>query len=294
MLHLYYKKVKPEQKPGKLENLYIQITRHFSGISFLSSILIGNKTRDMQIAEKRIVLVTGATGGLGTAMCKKLHHDGYTVVANYRNEEKATQWQQQLKDEGYDIAIYHGDVADFESTGQMVQRIVAEIGNIDVLVNNAGITKDGAFRKMSYENWRAVLSTNLDSVFNCTRHVINPMIDKGFGRIINISSVNGQRGQFGQSNYSAAKAGMHGFTKTLAMEVATKGITVNTISPGYIGTDMVMAVKEDVRNMIIAQIPMGRLGGTEEVAYLVSFLASDHASFITGANMSINGGQHVY
>jgi acetoacetyl-CoA reductase len=248
----------------------------------------------MNSLEHRIVLITGATGGLGTAMCKKMHDDGYKVVANYRNEEKALEWQKKLKDEGYDIAIYYADVADYDSCGKMIEKITAEIGPVSILVNNAGITKDGAFRKMSWENWRAVMATNLDSVFNCTRHVINPMIDAGFGRIINISSVNGQRGQFGQANYSAAKAGMHGFTKTLAMEVANKGVTVNTISPGYIGTDMVMAVREEIRNQIIAQIPLGRLGGTEEVAYLVSFLASEHANFITGANMSINGGQHVY
>jgi acetoacetyl-CoA reductase len=248
----------------------------------------------MSTAKKRVVLVTGATGGLGTAMCKKLYDDGYHVVANYRNEEKALHWQKKLHDEGYDIRVFYADVADYDSCGAMVEKITGEMGHVDVLVNNAGITKDGAFRKMSPENWRAVMSTNLDSVFNCTRHVINPMIDNGFGRVINISSVNGQRGQFGQANYSAAKAGMHGFTKTLAMEVANKGVTVNTISPGYIGTDMVMAVKEEIRNQIIAQIPLGRLGGTEEVAYLVSFLASEHANFITGANMSINGGQHVY
>ena len=248
----------------------------------------------MNDPKKRVVLVTGATGGLGTAMCKKLYDDGYVVVANYRNEEKANEWKQKLHEEGYDIAIYYADVADYDSCGLMVDKIAKEIGHVDVLVNNAGITKDGSFRKMSYENWKAVMTTNLDSVFNCTRHVINNMIDNGFGRVINISSVNGQRGQFGQANYSAAKAGMHGFTKTLAMEVANKGVTVNTISPGYIGTDMVMAVKEEVRNQIIAQIPLGRLGGTEEVAYLVSFLASEHANFITGANMSINGGQHVY
>lgn len=248
----------------------------------------------MNSLEHRIVLITGATGGLGTAMCKKMHDDGYKVVANYRNEEKALEWQKKLKEEGYDIAMYQADVADFDSVGKMVAKITADIGPVSILVNNAGITRDGAFRKMSWENWRAVMSSNLDSVFNCTRHVINPMIDSGFGRIINISSVNGQRGQFGQANYSAAKAGMHGFTKTLAMEVANKGVTVNTISPGYIGTDMVMAVREEIRNQIIAQIPMGRLGGTEEVAYLVSFLASEHANFITGANMSINGGQHVY
>ncbi len=244
--------------------------------------------------KKRIVLVTGATGGLGTAMCKKLYDDGYRVIGNYHNEDKAKAWQQKLKSEGYDIDIYYGDVSDYESCGKMIEKITTEIGPVEIVVNNAGITRDGAFRKMSYENWKAVISTNLDSVFNCTRHLINSMIENGWGRVINISSVNGQRGQFGQANYSAAKAGIHGFTKTLAMEVANKGITVNTISPGYIGTDMVMAVKEEVRNQIIAQIPIGRLGGTDEVAHLVSFLASDNASFITGANLSINGGQHVY
>jgi acetoacetyl-CoA reductase len=243
---------------------------------------------------KRVVLVTGATGGLGTAMCKKLHDDGYHVVANYRNAGKANAWMESLAKDNYRIDMYEGDVADYDSVGKMIEKIEKDIGPLDTLVNNAGITRDGAFRKMSYENWKEVLSTNLDSVFNCTRHVINGMIERGFGRVINISSVNGQRGQFGQANYSAAKAGMHGFTKTLAMEVASKGVTVNTISPGYIGTDMVMAVKEEIRNQIIAQIPLGRLGGTEEVAHLVSFLASENASFITGANISINGGQHVY
>jgi len=248
----------------------------------------------MTAEKKRVVLVTGATGGLGTAMCKKLYDDGYHVVANYHSETKAVAWKDKLKSEGYNIDIYYADVADYESCGKMIEKIVEEIGPIEIIVNNAGITRDGAFRKMTYENWKAVIATNLDSVFNCTRHVINAMIDNGWGRVINISSVNGQRGQFGQANYSAAKAGMHGFTKTLAMEVANKGVTINTISPGYIGTDMVMAVKEEIRNQIIAQIPLGRLGGTDEVAHLVSFLASDKASFITGANLSINGGQHVY
>lgn len=248
----------------------------------------------MSETKKRVVLVTGATGGLGTAMCKKLYEDGYKVVANYHSETKALAWQSKLKEEGYNIEIYYGDVSDFESCGKMIEKITNEIGPVEILINNAGITRDGAFRKMTFENWRAVIATNLDSVFNCTRHVINSMIENGWGRVIQISSVNGQRGQFGQANYSAAKAGMHGFTKTLAMEVASKGVTVNTISPGYIGTDMVMAVKEEVRNQIIAQIPVGRLGGTDEVAHLVSYLASDEASFITGANLSINGGQHVY
>ncbi len=244
--------------------------------------------------KKRIVLVTGATGGLGTAMCKVLHKDGFHVIANYRNKEKADVWKAEMLKEGYDIDIYEADVTNYESVGAMVAKIEAELGQIDTLVNNAGITRDTRLANMTPQQWNDVINSNLNSVFNCTRHVINGMIERKFGRVINISSVNGQRGQFGQTNYSAAKAGMHGFTKTLAMEVAKYGITVNTISPGYIGTDMVMAVPEKVRDMIVAQIPVGRLGGTHEVAHLVSFLASEETSFITGANYSINGGQHVY
>lgn len=244
--------------------------------------------------QKRVVLVTGATGGLGTAMCEALYKDGYRVLANYRSKDKADRWKMMMNSKNIKVELFYGEVSDYASVEAMVKDIEEKVGPVDVLVNNAGITRDTAFRKMSYEQWRDVLSSNLDSVFNCTRNVINGMIDRNFGRIINISSVNGQRGQFGQANYSAAKAGMHGFTKTLAMEVARKGVTVNTISPGYIGTDMVMAVKEEIRNQIVEQIPMGRLGGTEEVAHLVCFLASDQASFITGANYSINGGQHVY
>ena len=243
---------------------------------------------------KRVALITGATGGLGTAMCKKLHDDGFRVVGNFRNKAKAEDWIAKLHEEGYDIDTAEGDVCNYESMVAMVQNIENRVGPIDVLVNNAGITRDGRFARMSPEDWHAVIDTNLNSVYNCTRPVINGMIERQFGRIINISSVNGQRGQFGQTNYSAAKAGMHGFTKTLAMEVAKYGITVNTISPGYIATDMVMAVPEKVRDQIVAQIPVGRLGGTHEVAHLVSFLASDATSFVTGANYSINGGQHVY
>ncbi len=242
---------------------------------------------------KLVALVTGATGGLGTAMCKKLSADGYHVVGNYRSKEKADALVAALQKEGYEVELFEGDVADYESVGRMVAEIESKVGPIDVLVNNAGITRDTAFRKMSLQQWKDVMSSNIDSVFNCTRHVINGMIDRNFGRIINISSVNGQRGQFGQTNYSAAKAGMHGFTKSLAVEVASKSITVNTISPGYIGTDMVMAVREDVRNQIISGIPVGRLGDTYEVAHLVSFLASKEAAFITGANFAINGGQHM-
>ena len=246
------------------------------------------------MSRNRIVLVTGATGGLGTAMCKELFKDGYRIAANYRNAAKAEAWLKEMSDAGIEVHPVEGDVTDYDSVGQMIAEIESSLGPVDVLVNNAGITRDGRFSKMTPEDWHAVVSTNLNSVFNCSRHVINGMIERKFGRIINISSVNGQRGQFGQANYSAAKAGMHGFTKTLAMEVAKNGITVNTISPGYIATDMVMAVEQKYRDAIVAQIPMGRLGGTHEVAHLVSFLASDEAGFITGANYSINGGQHVY
>ncbi|MCC5945836.1 MAG: acetoacetyl-CoA reductase [Bernardetiaceae bacterium] len=244
---------------------------------------------------KRIALITGASGGIGTSICKKLTDDGFIVVANYRNREKAEEWNDTMKADGYDLMLAKGDVADFES----VEKLVAEAqekagGTIDVLVNNAGITKDGSFRKMTFEQWDSVLRTDLYSVFNCTRHVINGMLESGYGRIINVSSVNGQRGQFGQTNYSAAKAGIHGFTKSLAMETANKGITVNTISPGYIATEMVMAVPENIRQQIIAGIPVGRLGEPEEIAALVAYLASDAAGFVTGANFAINGGQHVY
>jgi len=248
----------------------------------------------MDNTNKRVALVTGATGGLGTAMCKRLCEDGYRVVGNFRNADKARAWETEMKAQNYDIQLFESDVSDFDSVGRMMSDIEAKVGTIDILVNNAGITRDRPFHKMTKQDWDEVIGSNLSSVFNCTRHVIEGMRERAYGRIINISSVNGQKGQFGQANYSAAKAGMHGFTKTLAIEVASKGITVNTISPGYIATDMVLAVREDVRNKIIEQIPVGRLGGTEEIAYLVSFLASEKASFITGSNYAINGGQHVY
>lgn len=241
----------------------------------------------------RVALVTGGTSGIGAAIGKQLADSGARVATNYRNEDKARQWLSETRGEGYDFKGYAVDVRDFEGCGQMVAAIEKDLGPIDIVVNNAGITMDVTFRKMAREQWDTVLGINLDGLFNVTRQVIGGMIDRGFGRIINISSINGQKGQIGQANYATTKAGMHGFTMSLAQEVARKGITVNTVSPGYIATEMVMAVPEDIRNQIIAQIPVGRLGEPQEVAYLVDFLASDKACFITGANLAMNGGQHM-
>jgi acetoacetyl-CoA reductase len=243
--------------------------------------------------EGKVALVTGGTGGIGTAICKRLADAGCRVVTNYRNEEKTQKWRDACKSESYEIATIKADVSHYPECEALIAQIEKDIGPVDILVNNAGTTRDATFRKMTHEQWDAVISTNLDSVFNVTRPLIQGMMDRGFGRIINISSINGQKGQFGQSNYSAAKAGMHGFTMALAQEVARKGVTVNTISPGYIATEMVMAVPEDVRNKIIAQIPVGRLGEPEEVAYVVECLASEEAAFITGGDISINGGQYM-
>jgi len=242
---------------------------------------------------KRVALVTGGTGGIGTAICKKLARQGHVVATTYRNEEKAREWQAVMKKEGFTFHLYKCDVANFEDSQKMVKSVVQELGPIQILVNNAGITRDSSLRKMTLEQWHAVISSDLDSVFNVTRPVIDYMLETGFGRIINISSINGQKGQFGQSNYAAAKAGMHGFTKALALEVAKKGVTVNTISPGYIETEMVTAVPENIRNSIVAQIPIGRFGTPEDVAHVVSFLISDESGFITGANLATNGGHFM-
>jgi acetoacetyl-CoA reductase len=241
----------------------------------------------------KVALVTGGTGGIGTAICKQLVTSGARVATNYRSQEKAKKWQQALKKEGFDIAVYEADVTDFDACKRMVAQVEKDIGPIDILVNNAGVTQDTTFRKMTAEQWHNVLNTNLDSLFNVTRQVVQGMTDRGFGRIINISSINGQKGQIGQTNYAAAKAGMHGFTMALAQEVARKGVTVNTVAPGYIATDMVLAVPEEVRNKIIAEIPMGRLGSPEDVAYVVDFLVSKEAEFICGAGISCNGGHHM-
>ena len=243
----------------------------------------------------RVALITGGMGGLGEAICIKMAALGYQVVTTHSpGNTKAEEWLAAMGEQGYKFRAYPCDVADYDSAQACVDKVSAEVGPVDVLVNNAGITRDMTFKKMDKANWDAVIKTNLDSVFNMTKPVCDGMVDRGWGRIINISSVNGQKGAFGQTNYSAAKAGMHGFTKALALEVARKGVTVNTISPGYIGTKMVMAIPKDVLDSkIIPQIPMGRLGQPEEVAGLVAYLASDEAAFVTGANIAINGGQHM-
>jgi acetoacetyl-CoA reductase len=246
--------------------------------------------------KKKIALVTGGVGGIGTAVCQRLARDGNFVVANYHVVGDDARWRQAMSAAGLEgsSALALGDVTDFEAMGAMVRAIEAAHGPIEILVNCAGITRDSTFRKMTPEQWRAVISTNLDSLFNVTRHVIDGMVERGWGRIVNISSVNAVRGQFGQTNYSAAKAGVLGFTKALAQEVVRKGVTVNAVSPGYVQTDMVMAIREDVRQKIVAEIPAGRLAKPEEVADAVAFLASENAAYITGTNLSVNGGLHMY
>ncbi len=240
----------------------------------------------------RIAYVTGGMGGIGTAICRRFHDMGYTVIAGCGPTRDHAKWLAEQKADGYTFQASVGNVSEWESTRAAFEH-VSKAGPIDILVNNAGITRDGVFRKMSLDDWRAVIDTNLNSLFNVTKQVIDGMLDRGWGRIVNISSVNGEKGQFGQTNYSAAKAGMHGFTMALAQEVASKGVTVNTVAPGYIGTDMVMAVREDVREKIIQTIPVRRLGKAEEIASIVGWLASDDAGFTTGAEFSCNGGLHM-
>ena len=244
----------------------------------------------------RVALITGGMGGLGEAVCIKMAALGYKVVTTYSpSNTKAKDWLKQMQAQGYDFHAYPCDVADYDSCKACVDKVTKELGPVDVLVNNAGITRDMTFKKMTKGDWDVVMKTNLDSVFNMTKQVMDGMVDRGWGRVVNVSSVNGQKGAFGQTNYSAAKAGMHGFTKALALEVSRKGVTVNTISPGYIGTKMVMAIPQEVLDSkILPQIPQGRLGKPEEVAGLVAYLASEEAAFVTGANISINGGQHMF
>jgi acetoacetyl-CoA reductase len=233
-------------------------------------------------------------GGIGTAICKRLAANGNTVVANCLPDyDKKEEWLSSMRAQGYAVHAAEGNVEEFDSCADMFYRISSIIGPVDILVNNAGITRDGVFKRMSESDWYDVINTNLNSVFNVTRQVVEGMTDRGWGRIINVSSVNALKGQFGQTNYSAAKAGMHGFSKALAQEVVRKGVTVNTISPGYVATDMVMAIRQEVRDQIVATIPMGRLAQPDEIAGLVSYLASDDAGYITGANISINGGLHM-
>jgi acetoacetyl-CoA reductase len=242
----------------------------------------------------RVALVTGGTGGIGTAICKALANNGCRVAASkHVGTGHSVGWRDRRKEEGFDFLTVEGDVSDFESAVAMVKEVEATLGPIEILVNCAGVTRDGFMHKMEPNQWDVVLRSNLDSVFNVTRQVITSMRDKGFGRIINISSVNGQKGQMGQANYSAAKAGMHGFTMALAQESARKGITVNTVSPGYIATKMVTAMGDKIVNQIIEQIPIGRLGTPEEIARVVAFLAADESGFITGTNIAINGGMHM-
>ncbi|MBI2398317.1 MAG: acetoacetyl-CoA reductase [Xanthomonadales bacterium] len=242
---------------------------------------------------QRIAFVTGGTGGIGTAICQRLAKLGHRVATNYRDETRARAWQEEQKRLGYDIGIVPGDVADPQTAATMIKALEAQLGPVDILVNNAGITRDTTFHRMSALQWQEVINTNLNSCYNVTRAVIEGMRTRQWGRIVQISSINGQKGQYGQANYAAAKAGMHGFTISLAQESAKFGITVNTVSPGYVATDMVMAVPEEVRAKIVAQIPTGRLGKPEEIAYAVAFLVNDEAAWITGANLSINGGHYM-
>ena len=238
----------------------------------------------------RVALVTGGTRGIGEAICLALKEAGYTVVASYAGNDEAA--QKFSAETG--IPVYKFDVGDYGACQSSVAKIEADIGPVEVLVNNAGITRDGTMHKMSFEQWNAVIQTNLTSCFNMCHSVLDGMRERQFGRIVNIGSINGQAGQYGQVNYAAAKSGIHGFTKALAQEGAAKGITVNAIAPGYIATEMVRAVPENVLEKIVMRIPVGRLGEASEIARGVAFLVSDDAGFITGSTLSINGGQHMY
>ena len=242
----------------------------------------------------RIALVTGGTGGIGTAIVQRLVREGHRVATNYRDAAKAEAWRARMAEAGVPVTLVAGDVSRPDSSVDMARAVEKILGGpIEILVNNAGITRDTTFHKMSYQQWMDVVNTNLNACFNVTRPVIESMRERKWGRIVQISSINGQKGQYGQANYAAAKAGMHGFTISLAQENARFGITVNTVSPGYVGTDMVMAVPEEVRAKIVAQIPVGRLGKPEEIAHAVNFFLGEEAAWITGANLAINGGHYM-
>ncbi|WP_449434875.1 acetoacetyl-CoA reductase [Pseudomonas putida] len=242
----------------------------------------------------RIAVVTGGMGGIGTAISQRLHDEGFKVIVTCSpNSSRKNDWLPVQEKAGYDFAHIEMDVTDWESTKNALKQVHDEFGPIDVLVNNAGITRDASFRKLTPEDWNAVIGTNLTSLFNTSKQVLDGMLAKGWGRIINISSINGQRGQFGQTNYSAAKAGIHGFTMALAREVSGKGITVNTVSPGYIQTEMTAVIRQDILDTMIAATPVGRLGRPEEIASIIAWLASEESAYSTGADFSINGGMNM-
>ena len=243
---------------------------------------------------QKVAYVTGGMGGIGTAICQRLHKDGFKVIAGCGPTRDFQKWLGEQKALGYEFHASVGNVGNWESTVEAFSKTKAEHGSIDVLVNNAGITRDRMFIKMTPEDWQAVIETNLNSMFNVTKQVVADMVEKGWGRIVNISSVNGAKGQAGQTNYSAAKAGMHGFSMALAQELAGKGVTVNTVSPGYIGTDMVKAIRPDVLEKIIGTIPMKRLGEPTEIAAIIAWLASEDGGYATGAEFSVNGGLHTH
>lgn len=243
---------------------------------------------------QKVAYVTGGMGGIGTAICQRLHNDGFKVIAGCGPTRDFQKWLDEQKALGYTFYASVGNVSDWDSTAEAFAKAKAEHGSIDVLVNNAGITRDRMFLKMTPEDWRAVMDTNLNSMFNVTKQVVADMVEKNWGRIVNISSINGAKGQAGQTNYSAAKAGMHGFSMALAQELASKGVTVNTVSPGYVGTDMVRAIREDVLEKIVSTIPVKRLGEPKEIASMVAWLASDEGGYATGAEFSVNGGQHMH
>jgi len=242
---------------------------------------------------QKVAYVTGGMGGIGTAICQRLHKEGFKVIAGCGPTRDFNKWIDEQKAKGYTFYASVGNVGEWNSTVDAFSKAKAEHGPIDVLVNNAGITRDRMFLKMTREDWDAVIETNLNSMFNVTKQVVGDMVERGWGRIINISSVNGEKGQAGQTNYSAAKAGMHGFTMALAQELANKGVTVNTVSPGYIGTDMVKSIRQDVLDKIVGTIPVKRLGEPSEIASIIAWLASDESGYSTGADFSVNGGLHM-
>lgn len=243
---------------------------------------------------QKVAYVTGGMGGIGTAICQRLHKDGFKVIAGCGPTRDFEKWLGEQKALGYEFHASVGNVGNWESTVEAFAKTKAEHGSIDVLVNNAGITRDRMFMKMTPDDWQAVIETNLNSMFNVTKQVVADMVEKGWGRIVNISSVNGAKGQAGQTNYSAAKAGMHGFSMALAQELAGKGVTVNTVSPGYIGTDMVKSIRPDVLEKIVGTIPMKRLGEPNEIAAIIAWLASVDGGYATGAEFSVNGGLHTH